>query len=47
MELFWVINLFHFNEPLEEMRFCVNASQNLEPDRIYDKCNILLKIILF
>ena len=50
MELFCVINFFQmydYNEPLEQILFCANASQNLELGRIDDKCNILLKILLF
>ena len=51
MELFCVINLFFqmydFNWPLEPMLLCVNASQILEPDRIDDKCYILLKFSCF
>ena len=34
------------NEPFEQILLCFNASQNLEPDRIDDKCNILLKTLL-
>ena len=38
--------MYDYNGPLEQMLFCFNASQNLEPDRIDDKCDILLKIFL-
>ena len=51
MAVFCVITLFFqmydYNKPSEQMLFCANASQNLEPDRIDDKCIILFKILLF
>ena len=39
--------MYDYNEPLEQMLFCVNAQKILEPDRIDDKLNILLKSTLF
>ena len=37
--------MYDYNEQLEQMLFCFNASQNLEPDRIDDKCDIKMLLL--